>query len=219
MAANLRRSDSMKYPPDRSELMNKLKEHSASFIREFASSEYRMTQIVGEFREITDKDRKRQERTDKYRIAGYIAAGVGLGIGLLFLAAPLTGGASLAVAAAVLAVVAGGAVLYGVNETKTRKEIESAKKVEELGKDFMEIVERLKKDLKEIKRTCEKLEQRSAELQAGNTLTDMEDFQRILTPDSEDKSEREIPVMDYLCRRVVDDCEKMKKELKAFTEK
>ncbi|TDH02489.1 hypothetical protein EPR50_G00173690 [Perca flavescens] len=65
------------------------------------------------------------------------------------------------------------------------KENGSVKKVEELGKEFMEMVEPLKKDLEEIKRTCEKLEQRSAELQAGITLTDMEEFQRSLTRVSE----------------------------------
>ena len=49
----------------------------------------------------------------------------------------------------------------------------------------MEIIKRLKIDLEEIKRTFEKLEQRSTELQAGITLIDMEDFQRSLRQVSE----------------------------------
>ncbi|XP_039635500.1 uncharacterized protein LOC120545317 [Perca fluviatilis] len=208
------RTDSKDLPPDLSEFMVKLKEHAASFIREFDSSEHRMTQIVGEFREIADKFQKRQERTGTVRTAGTVAGGVG--IGLLFLAAPLTGGASLVAAAAgVAATAGGGAVLYGVNETKTRKEIESAKKEEELGKDFMMIVERMKKDLEEIKKMCEKLEQRSAEDQAGNILTHMEEFRGILREVSGDKR-GEIP---HLCSKMIEDFEKMKKELKAFTEK
>ncbi|XP_039635499.1 uncharacterized protein LOC120545316 [Perca fluviatilis] len=205
-------------PPDLSELINKLKELAASFLREFDSSEYRMTQIVRELRKITAEDRMLQERTDRERIAGYVTAA--LGLGLLVLAAPLKGEASLAAATAgAVATAGGGGVILNVNETKTMKEIERAKKIEELGKEFMEIVEPLKKDLEEIKRTCEKLEERSAELQAEKTLTDMEDFQRILRRVSEDKRGKEIPVMDYLCSRMVDDCEKMKKELKDLTEK
>ena len=90
-----------------------------------------------------------------------------------------------------------------VNAIKTMKENESAEKVEELGKDFMEIIEPLKKDLEEIKRTCEKLEQRSAELQAGITLRDMEELQRSLRRVSEDR--REIIHLADLCSRVVDD--------------
>ncbi|TDH02498.1 hypothetical protein EPR50_G00173740 [Perca flavescens] len=83
-------------------------------------------------------------------------------------------------------------------------------------RDFMEIIEPLKKDLEEIKRSCEELEQRSAELQAGITLTDMEECQSVLRRVSEDR--REIMILPHLCSRVVEDCEKMKKELKDFTE-
>lgn len=49
----------------------------------------------------------------------------------------------------------------------------------------MEIVEPLKADLEEIKMTCEKLEQRSAEAQAENSLSDMEEFQSVLRRVSE----------------------------------
>ncbi|XP_031178811.2 uncharacterized protein LOC116066777 isoform X2 [Sander lucioperca] len=168
-------------PPDLSELMNKLIKHAASFIREFDSSEQKMREIVREFRKIADEVRKMQETTDKVRTTGTVAGGVG--IGLAIFAAPFTGGASLVAAGALAA--AGAGVVVGANVTKTMKENGSAEKVEKLGKDFMKIVEPLKKDLEEIKKTCEKLEQRSAELQAENTLTDMEEFQRILTQVSE----------------------------------
>ncbi|XP_039634611.1 uncharacterized protein LOC120544724 [Perca fluviatilis] len=221
MASRPRRRRSRDFPPDFSELMNTLKNHAASFIREFGSREQKMREIVREFREISDGVRKMQEITDRVRTVGAVTGGVGIGlsvlaalftggvslavvllvaaaggavtgaggIGLSFLAAMFTGGVSLAVVP--LAAVAGGAaaagkgVVFAVNVTKRMKETGSAKKVEELGKEFMEIVEPLKKDLEEIKRTCEKLEERSAGDQAGITLRDMEGLQRILTRVSE----------------------------------
>ncbi|XP_039635486.1 uncharacterized protein LOC120545308 isoform X2 [Perca fluviatilis] len=195
-----------------------LKKHAASFIKKFDSSEHRMTQIVEEFRGITDEVRETQQTTDAFRTAGTFTAGVG--IGLLVLAAPLTGGASLAAGAVGAAAAAGGgAVVAGANEKKTRKEIERKKKVEKLGKEFMKIVERMKNNLEKIKRRCEKLDQRSAQRQAEKTRADMEEFQRILRRVSEDRREGQIPHLADLCDRVVGDCEKMKKELKRFTEK
>ncbi|TDH02497.1 hypothetical protein EPR50_G00173730 [Perca flavescens] len=127
-------------------------------------------------------------------------------------------------------------------------ESRSVKKVEELAEDFMKIVEALKKNLEEIKRMCEKLEKRSAELQAGKTLRDMEVFQRILrvveefqrslsipgrsdgvsttwevfrvtaTPEEDRKLRDSIIQSADLCEEIIDDLKKMKEELKDFTE-
>ncbi|XP_039635476.1 uncharacterized protein LOC120545302 [Perca fluviatilis] len=86
-----------------SELMDKLKNHSASFIREVDSSEPKMRPIVREFREIADEVRKMQETTDEVRRAAADVLEVttfGILLGLL------TGRAAGAVA---LAVTAGGA--------------------------------------------------------------------------------------------------------------
>ncbi|KAA8578499.1 hypothetical protein FQN60_007279, partial [Etheostoma spectabile] len=155
--------------------------------------EEKMRQIEGEFRKIADGVREIQEGAGRVITAGAVAGGLGLGatvgLGILVVAAWFTGGVSLAVGLLAVAVglLAGGgtvargaAVVFGGNVTKAMKENGSAKKVEELGKEFMEMVEPLKNNLEKIKKTCEKLEDRSAELQAGKTLTDMEDFQRIL---------------------------------------
>ncbi|XP_031172875.1 uncharacterized protein LOC116062356 [Sander lucioperca] len=184
MASKPRRG-SKELSPDRSELMDKLIKLASSFISKFANNEQKIRPIIREFREIADEVRKMQKRTDEANRVGtevleVTARGMPFG--------SLAGGAAvaaLAVAAgravAVLAVavasgrarVAGGAasgiLVAGVKSG-------SVNKVEELGKDLMEIVEPLKKDLDEIKRTCEELEQRSAELQAELTLTDMEEF-------------------------------------------
>ncbi|KAA8577395.1 hypothetical protein FQN60_017496, partial [Etheostoma spectabile] len=100
--------------------------------------------------------------------------------------AAAAGAAGAAVVAAVgtigAVIAAGSAILVaGANVRKGISESGSVNTVKGLLKDFMMIVEPLKKDLEEIKRTCEKLEQRSAaKLQAEKTLTDMLGFQ-ILT--------------------------------------
>ncbi|XP_039635483.1 uncharacterized protein LOC120545307 [Perca fluviatilis] len=248
--------------------MNKLKYHAASFIREFDSREQKMRQIIREFRKIADEVRKMQETTDEVRrvgtgVLGVTALGTPLGLlagGAGVVAAESTalalaaGGARVAAAgaagaagAAVIAAVgtigaglaAGSAILVaGVNVTKGRLESVSINKVEELGKDFMEMVEPLKKNLKEIKRTCEKLEKRSTELQTGITLIDMLEFQRSLselvrrgvlsamwniftitaTPEEDRKLTDSIIQSADRCQKVIDELEKMKEELKDFTE-
>ncbi|XP_044189110.1 uncharacterized protein LOC122968169 [Thunnus albacares] len=171
-------------PPDLSELMNKLTEHAASFIRLFDNDKPKMRHIVRRFQEIAAEVREMQETTDGVRTAGAVGGGVGVGVGLLALvAAPFTGGASLVVAAGAAgtaAAVGGAATVVGANISKTMKEKGSAEKVEELGKEFMEIVEPLKNKLQEIKTTCEKLEQRSTEALTDNTLSDVREFHMIL---------------------------------------
>ena len=150
--------------------MNDLIKYAASFITGFDLTESKMREIVREFEKISDEVRKMQEKTDAVRTGGGVIFALGL------LAAPFAGGASLAAAAAA----AGGAVVVGANVTKKLVENKSLEKVEELGKQFMEKVEPLKKILKEIKTTCEKLEQKKTEAQAGNTLMEVKEFQLIL---------------------------------------
>ncbi|XP_031145839.1 uncharacterized protein LOC116043376 [Sander lucioperca] len=251
MAANLRRRGSRELPPDLSELMNKPEKYAASFIKQFDSSEHRMREIVREFREIAAKVRKMQERTDKVR-----RTALGMPLGLL------AGGAAVAAAgteaagaaAPVIATVgtigvgiaAGSAILVaGANVTKWISESGSVHKVKQLWKDFMEIIEPLKNDLEEIKTTCKKLEQRSAEetvqLQAEKTLTDMEKFQTLTvvsilgrgegvmsamwnvftltaSPEEDRKLTDSIIQSADCCQEVIDDLKTMKEELKDFTE-
>ncbi|KAL7376974.1 hypothetical protein ABVT39_019324 [Epinephelus coioides] len=189
MAARKRRM-SITEPISFSDLTTKLMRHADSFISAFDVSEPRMRQIVGEFHKIVDKVKKTQQESDTVRTVGAVVGGVGggVGLGLMILAAPFTGGTSLlagglaagASAAAAGAAAGGATVVVGANVIKIREEKESVRKAEKLGKEFMEIVEPLKNDLEEIKTTCEELEQRSAEGQAADTLSDMEKFQRIL---------------------------------------
>ncbi|XP_049909860.1 uncharacterized protein LOC126396068 [Epinephelus moara] len=177
MAASQRRR-SMTEPLNFSDLTTKLMRHAASFISAFDVSKPKMRQIVGEFQKIVDEVKETQQTTDTVRTVGAVAGGVGLGV--MILAAPFTGGASLLAAGGLAAGATGGGYVVGANVTKTRAENKSAHKVEELGKEFMKTVEPLKNDLEEIKTTCEELEQRSAGGQAADTLSDMKKFQRIL---------------------------------------
>ncbi|XP_049459823.1 uncharacterized protein LOC125905702 [Epinephelus fuscoguttatus] len=167
MAARQRRR-SISEPLNFSDSTEKLMRHAASFISAFDVSEPKMRQIVGEFNKIIDEVTEMQQMTDEQRRKGVRMSGI------LMAVAPLTLGLSL-IGAAVAA-----ADVVGANKTKIREEKESVKKVKELGKEFMEIVELLKNDLEEIKTTYEELEQRSAEGQAADTLSDMEEFQRIV---------------------------------------
>lgn len=63
-------------------------------------------------------------------------------------------------------------------------ENKKAKKAEDMGKEFMETVQLMKEDLKEIK-TCEKLKDESPEADDENSVSQLEDFQRILRRVSE----------------------------------
>ncbi|KAF3701665.1 hypothetical protein EXN66_Car017353 [Channa argus] len=176
MASSPKRRDSKELPPEFSELMDKLCKAADSFIKLFDNSEDRMRQIAAEIQKLADDVKHMQMLKNSYRIIG----GVVLTLGAV---APLTGGISLAAAGAVATF--GGATVVYTNVKQMLEEKQSAKIVEELGKEFMEIFEPMKNDLEDIQTTCEKLEQKSAEVQAKNTLSDMEVFQRILKRVSE----------------------------------
>ncbi|XP_034751693.1 uncharacterized protein LOC117958983 [Etheostoma cragini] len=259
MSQRPRRRNSMDTPPDLSEslpdpseLMDKPKDHSASYIWEFDSRGHRMRQIAGEIEEITAEDRKMQKKmrlaaglgalilaglvaatavavgvkaadgeartatrtrsltatsTTKWTEAPMILAAAGTQAGLAVLG-------SLGIVPTIL-VVAGLALALAL-VAATLTENRSIEKVKELGREFLEMVEPLKKDLEEIKRTCETLEQRPAGLQAGQTLRDMEDLQRTLGRGPAER--REIIMLSGLCSSVVGDCEKMKEILRDATE-
>ncbi|XP_030268952.1 uncharacterized protein LOC115579544 [Sparus aurata] len=183
MASAPTRRGSKSLPPNLSELMKDLNGHTASFIVGFDHRESTMRKIIEEFAEISKEVRDMQWQTDTVR-TGVVATGLLGAVGaavvaLGFIAAPLTGGSSLAAAAV------GTVALVGANVRKTTKESESVKKVEELGKQFMETVEPLKKILEGIQTTCEKLEQKKTEAQAEDTLLKVEEFKITLTRVSE----------------------------------
>ncbi|XP_032365065.1 uncharacterized protein LOC116679513 [Etheostoma spectabile] len=241
-------------PPDPSEVMDKLKDHSASFIREFAGIEHRMRQIAGEIEEIIAEVRKMQKKkrlavrigalilaglvaatavavavkaadgeartatrtrsltataTTKWTEAPIILAAAGRQVGLGVVG-------SLGIGPTILVVAALAVALALALVAATLTENRSIEKVEELGAEILEMVEPLKKDLEDIRRTSETLEQRPAGLQAGQTLRDMEDLQRTLGRGPAER--REILMLSALCSSVVGDCEKMKEILRDVTD-
>lgn len=156
------------------ELMKELYEHTCSFIRIFDNKQTRMTGIKSRLEAIADELKGMHETTDEVRKGGVIGGAAGLGIFALgLIAAPFTGGASLAAAAAVGGVVggaagavAGGAAVVGANVKKSFKEGDSAEEIEKLEREFLEIVKPLRDELENIRKTCEKLEEKSKEVQA-----------------------------------------------------
>ncbi|KAL4005163.1 hypothetical protein ACER0C_004876 [Sarotherodon galilaeus] len=142
--------------------------HATSFIQQFNSSESQMRQIVREFLKIAEKLREMQSKTDTVGTVG-----VGFLIGGI-LAAPFTAGLSLA------ALAVGGATVVTTNVIKILSEKDKAKEVKKWGEEFMAKVRPMMKNLEEIKTICEKLEKESAEAQARDTQTDVDEFQRTL---------------------------------------
>lgn len=163
-------------------LLNKLRKNAFLFIQHFDRNESQMRNIVRAFQSISNEVKEMQEETDAARKKGAVTAGIGTGaiLGGLVLA-PFTGGLSLAVAGVGAATaVGGGATVVGSNITKMWSESKHAEQVERWGEEFMRKVEPMKKNLEDIKMTCEDLETKSAEAQAENTVTDVEELQRTL---------------------------------------
>lgn len=167
-------------------LLNELRTNAFLFIQHFDRNESQMRNIVRAFQSISNEVKEMQEETDAARKKGAVTAGIGTGtiLGGLVLApftGGLTGGLGLAVAGVGAATaVGGGATVVGSNITKMWSESKHAEQVERWGKEFMRKVEPMKKNLEDIKMTCEDLETKSAEAQAENTVTDVEELQRTL---------------------------------------
>lgn len=105
--------------------MDTLIKHAASFIKVFDGSKDRMREIVGEFEKTAAEVKNMQEMKNTQRSLTVAATGIGIVAGFF------TGGLSLVVGA--VAIAGGGAIGY-TNVTKSRRENEKAKEVEELGK-------------------------------------------------------------------------------------
>lgn len=169
-------------PPDLSELMDALVELGCSFIAAFDHREASMRQIAEDVQKIADQLIKMQETTGMFIRGGGVSAGFGLLMCAAGLAAvPFTGAGASAAVVGGLAAALGRAVGVAANVTQTIKEINSAKQVLQLGEVFMELVQPLINILEEIKTTCAKLEEKSREIQAECVLTELVEFQKILS--------------------------------------
>lgn len=128
-----------------------------------------MRQIVREFLKIAKEVREMQSKTDTAR-----KVGVGFLIGGI-LEAPFTTGVSAGAAATAAA-----ATVVTTSVIKILSDKDKAKEVKTWGEEFMAKVRPMKENLEDIKTICEKLETESAEAQARDSQTDVDEFQRIL---------------------------------------
>lgn len=168
-------------PLDISKLMDGLLINVNLFMSQFDSVTVRMSEIDKDFQGTAYEFRKVPQAADVFRKMvenRLLAATAGLGVtaivllgllGLLF--APVTKGQSVILTAV--------ALLVGLAKISRVFEGMSARKAETLGVDFESIIEPMKRSLKAIKATCEKLKLKSYEVQAEQTLNDIEEFTMI----------------------------------------
>lgn len=176
-----RREVNRKLPPQLSELIIKLIEHADSFIRVFNNKEPRMREIERKFEKISAEVKEELETADAVKTGGLITGGVGVAVGVLgLLAAPFTGGASLAVTAAAsggIVGVAGVTITVGAIIIEFIIKNGSAVKLQRLGEEFMEIVQPMNKHLAEIKAISETLKKKFIKIQNA----DMKEIQALLS--------------------------------------
>ncbi|KAK5880839.1 hypothetical protein CesoFtcFv8_021706 [Champsocephalus esox] len=188
-------------PPQLSGLLINLCEAGRLFIEQHESKKTRMQAIADELVESSNNLKVVQNSLNKARLHGAVVEGVGVvtvGLAAAFLPAPgklalcITGG-MVAVCGVIWALTA--------NATKAMTEIMSIIKIEDLGKEFMEIVELLKGLLVDIKTVSRELEEKSSSFmtptrnQAKIGLTKTEELQQLLKQTAE-LSEKSKEVVD-----------------------
>lgn len=213
-----------------STVMEELIKDADSFFQQFNSRQSRMREIVEKLKGISEEVQKMQQvgcrqktaPTAEERGAAAIRTGVVLGATALVTAPislPLAAGSVVLAGTAVLAgtmfkmakYVAGGGAppAAGAPGAKIKPKRRFAEEVEKLGKELMAIVEPMKKNVEGIKMACEKLEKESAEAQAKNILTDMEELQRLL---------RRVSKLKRMSAGVLDDLGELKQAIDGIRE-
>lgn len=213
-----------------STVMEELIKDADSFFQQFNSRQSRMREIVEKLKGISEEVQKMQQvgcrqktaPTAEERGAAAIRTGVVLGATALVTAPislPLAAGSVVLAGTAVLAgtmfkmakYVAGGGAppAAGAPGAKIKPKRRFAEEVEKLGKELMAIVEPMKKNVEGIKTACEKLEKESAEAQAKNILTDMEELQRLL---------RRVSKLKRMSAGVLDDLGELKQAIDGIRE-
>lgn len=221
--------------------LKRLCETALSFVALHEDNEKRTQAIVQELKEISDKVKELQDETFRTSAIWTGLGGLGAGSGLLtafFAGVAATGegaGRMATLAAGGLSLVAAGsaaiagATVIKANAKKAAAEKESMRTVEQLGKEFMNIVEQQKKSLKEIKQVSDELCENSSILmttagaQAKTALSEMEELQRLLRrifkPPEDLNARNFISELVRQCEKTVDEVAKIKSKLKAFEEK
>lgn len=187
-------------------------------------------------------EEKAVQEAKAVRLGGAVTAGMSVGLTVLGLvAAPLTGGTSLAVAGAAAALTAG-SVAATAEVVKSLKKKGGAKDLETLGREFMRVVGPLNEELKEIKTMSRQLQMDLAEKYLADrrkkitdSLQKMADTSgaideavkfingliqlvlKLLQQISSDKEDVELTNKIVKCWKTIRHLSNMKEELQGFT--
>ncbi|KAK1881358.1 adenylate kinase [Dissostichus eleginoides] len=165
-------------PSQLSGLLNNLCETGRLFNEEYESKKPRTQAIAVELVEISNNLKVVQNNLNKARLHGEVVGGLGLTVGLAAAFLPAPGKLALCLAGG-MAAVCGLIWALTANATKAMTEIMSIIKIEDLGKEFMQIIELQKGLLVDIKTVSEELEEKSRN-QAKIGLMKTEELQQLL---------------------------------------
>lgn len=220
-------------PPHLSDPLCRCCESACSFIALHEENATRMRAIVQELSEISDQVKEMHGETYTSNVTGGLVIGGGLLITYLARRTAVREGAGdMAILPAILVggalVIAGCRTVFKSNTKETVAEKESIKKVEQLGTEFMTIVEGQKNFLEEIKKVSDELEENSSFLkttagaQAQTTLSEIGEFMRFLRRMKElqvDFKARDfISELASQCGKTVDEVAKIRSKLRDFEE-
>lgn len=186
-------------PPHLSDPLYRLCEIGKLFIELYECKKGRMQVIANELGEISKEIKEMQKGTNASRMIGVALGGLGI---LALGAATYLGGAGKMTMLGGAAAVGGGATSVIIaNAIKVATEETSLRTVEQLGNEFMEIVELQKDVLEEIQEVSQELEKKSSSLmtrtraQARKGLLTTEQLQQFVTQTAK-LAERSKAVMD-----------------------
>jgi len=213
-------------PPHLSDLLHGLGDAGRLFIDQYESQKKRMQAIAGELCVTSLKVQEIQESANTRRMMGAVVGGLGIVVALAICAVlpreadinKLTTAQLIVAFAGVIALIAGqiaafsgGIAVLIANLVEALEEITIKQTVEDLGKEFMEIIEEQKDILKDIMDMSEELEKTSSSLltktksQSKESLTTAKQLKQALKRTAE-LTERSKQVMDVSALRSVINC-------------
>lgn len=200
-------------PSHFSDLMKKLPKYAASFTKLFVKKKPRMRQIVCGLQRIAAETKQMQEKSKRVRVAVSAAAAAAVAAA----AALFTGSFSFTIFAAVTVSVATVATAVGF----TRKHFTRRKGSEKKVKEFMKIVGSLRRELEEMKKVCEDLQEESVAAEAGNAAALRDNVNKLLDITAKlttSTTLEDVTDVADQCQNAVDEFEDMTRKLKDFRE-
>lgn len=214
MASRLRtRRQSIDDPPLFSDLLKELPQYAASFKRSFHRKRQRMRQIVSGLKKVAAEVKQMNEKSKK--ATEVISAAVGVGFVAAAAAALVTGRFSFTLLGVVALCVTAGAAVVSWTKKKTAQLNGSKKKV----KEFLNIVESLRRELEKIKRVCEDLQRTSVGADTGNITRLRDNINELLVTTAKLQTSASLDCVTEVCdqcQKAVRELEKIKSNLSEF---